>query len=110
MPKKGEKVVKTGEVGTIKVQDKWLDERVDIANIAEMSCNDAVRAALLETGTTQAALSQKLGYEGASTLSLAINSKRMSVEKFLEMLNGMGYCVLVGKKVENNVMLRCIVK
>lgn len=58
-----------------------------------------VKAAMSETGTTQVKLSQMLGYKGQGTVSQRINTMRMSLDKFVEMLSAMGYEVIVRKPV-----------
>ncbi len=65
-----------------------------------MKSNDIVKAVMKETGTTQLMLAQELGFTSQSTVSGLINRTRMSVDKLVELVNTMGYEVIVRKKGE----------
>lgn len=67
----------------------------------KMTCNEAVRAIMKEEGVTQTQLAEKLGLKTQGSVSLAINSTRMSFLKFSEILDAMGYAVVVGKRGKN---------
>ena len=60
-----------------------------------MTENEILKAAMKETGTTQIKLCDMLGYSTQSSISGVLNSTRMSVDKFVELLYMMGYEVIV---------------
>lgn len=62
-----------------------------------MNGNDIVKAAMAESGTTQQTMSELLGYTSQSTVSQRLNTPRMSLDKFTEMLSVLGYEVVVRK-------------
>lgn len=57
-----------------------------------------IKAAMAESKTTQVMLCERMGYTGQGTVSARINSPRMSLDKFSEMLSAMGYDVVVMKR------------
>lgn len=62
-----------------------------------MNGTGIVKAAMADSKTTQNILTQRLGYKGQGTVSQRINTARMSLDKFAEMLSAMGYEVVVQK-------------
>ena len=60
-----------------------------------------VKAAMADSRTTQKVLSERMGYAGQGTVSQRINTTRMSLDKFAEMLAVMGYEVVVQKVVRD---------
>ena len=111
MVKKERKNVREFSSGNFKlISMREKDAEYSESMLPVMTCNDAVRTALAESGITQAKLAAELGYEGQSTVSFAINSRRMSFEKFSEMMNGLGYTIFIGIKDGEEVDLKCIVE
>lgn len=76
----------------------------------ELNGNDVIRKIMTDDGVTQAVLAERLGYKGQGTVSQRINTKRMSLERFVSMLNAMGYSVAVGKDDGNGFVPVCMVK
>ena len=62
-----------------------------------MNGTGIVKAAMADSKTTQNKLTKRLGYKGQGTVSQRINTARMSLDKFAEMLSAMGYEVVVRK-------------
>lgn len=67
--------------------------------LEEMNGTGIVKAAMADSKTTQNMLMHRLGYKGQGTVSQRINTARMSLDKFSEMLSAMGYEVIVRKTV-----------
>lgn len=67
-----------------------------------MEDTDIVKAVMKETGTTQVALTQLLGYANQSAVSGRLNSRGLGVERFVSMLEAMGYEVVVRKIVKRD--------
>ena len=62
-----------------------------------MNGNDIVKSAMSESGITQLKMSELLGYTSQATVSQRLNTPRMSLDKFVEMLSVIGYEVVVRK-------------
>lgn len=62
-----------------------------------MNGTGIVKSAMADSKTTQNKLTKRLGYKGQGTVSQRINTARMSLDKFAEMLSAMGYEVVVRK-------------
>lgn len=67
-----------------------------------MNGTGIVKAAMADSKTTQVMLTAKMGYKGQGTISQRINTARMSLDKFAEMLSAMGYDVVVRKVRDKN--------
>lgn len=60
-----------------------------------------VKKTMSDVGMTQVELCAKLGYKSQATISAIINSTRMSLDKFIGVLNVMGKHVYVGDENGN---------
>lgn len=67
-----------------------------------MNGTGIVKAAMADSKTTQVMLTARMGYKGQGTISQRINTARMSLDKFAEMLAAMGYEVVVRKVKDKN--------
>lgn len=74
---------------------------MEMDKLISMNGTGIVKAAMADSKTTQVMLTAKLGYKGQGTISQRINTARMSLDKFAEMLAAMGYEVVV-RKVKDN--------
>ena len=89
------------------------DQR-DLSSLPGMSGTKIIKSALSDCKMTQLTLSRVMGYKAQGAVSERINTQRMSLDKFAEMLSAMGYEVVVqrvrtdaeGKVVERTDMWR----
>lgn len=65
----------------------------------EMKATDAIRAILEESGITQTAFAEMLGYRHQSGISGRLNTLRTSVDKLGEMADVLGYEIVLRKKI-----------
>ena len=63
----------------------------------EMSGTDIIRNVMREEGITHQALAEQLGYRSTSAVTGRLATPRISVDKMVEMLEAMGYEVIVRK-------------
>lgn len=63
--------------------------------------NEIAKTVMKEDSITQTELAKRMGYEWQGNISSMINSPRMSLDKFVKMLNAMGRHVYVGDENGN---------
>lgn len=74
-----------------------------------MKPNDVVYSLLKDTNTTQGALAHLIGKASAAAVSNRLNRNAMGVDAFVEMVNALGYEIVVRSKEPTDVRTEYIV-
>ena len=74
-----------------------------------MTPSELIYKLLKDTKTTQTELAKSLGYKSAAAISNRLNRGTMNMDSFMEILNALGYEMIVRPKVMGDVRTEIIV-
>lgn len=63
-----------------------------------MKMNEAIKAAMKDTKTTQAQLADRIGAKSQSVIAQRLSLKNLSVDTVIEMLDALGYELVIQEK------------